>query len=99
MTGKLPTGSAEETRDWFSLLDAIEEIAGNDVPCRNYPDLFFQELVGRDAVTNQKIAKDMCGQCPIVKECLAFAMKHEQQYGIWGGLSPYERRLLKNKNK
>jgi len=99
MTGKLPTGSAQETRDWFTLMEAIEDIAGNYVPCMNFPDLFFQELVGKDAVHNQRMAKELCSECPVIQQCLTFAMKHDEPYGIWGGLSPYERRLLKNKKK
>ena len=95
MTGKLPTGSVGETRDWFVLLDVIESVAGNYVPCMNDPDLFFQENIGGDFVENQLAAKALCATCPVVKECLAFALKHDEPYGIWGGMTHQERKALK----
>ena len=97
MVGRIPVFSRNEQNDWISLTDLIEEVAGNYVPCMNYPDLFFQDLKGPEAIHNQKMAKELCSGCPIINECLAFALKHNEPFGIWGGLSPYERKLLKNK--
>jgi hypothetical protein len=35
--------------------------------------------------------KQICGACPVKKECLKNASAHGAQYGLWGGLTPQER--------
>jgi WhiB family redox-sensing transcriptional regulator len=40
-------------------------------------------------------AKQVCGQCPVKAECLAYALDSREAYGIWGGLDPDERRDLR----
>lgn len=42
-----------------------------------------------------KDAKRICGRCPVTAECLAFALAHDERFGVWGGLSERERRRLK----
>ena len=39
-------------------------------------------------------AKAICAECPVVEECLAYALAIREQHGIWGGLSEIERRAL-----
>lgn len=99
MTGKMSSNPRDLTKDWLVLMDAMEKEAGDYVPCMNYPDLFFQELKGSDAIHNQRLAKELCSGCPIIVQCLDYAMKQNEEYGIWGGLSPYERKQLRNKAK
>jgi len=43
-----------------------------------------------------RIAKRICGACPVSDECLAWALKFpiEDQFGIWGGTSANERKTL-----
>jgi WhiB family redox-sensing transcriptional regulator len=36
-------------------------------------------------------ARAVCRQCPVRKECAAFALSTRQQYGTWGGLTEQER--------
>lgn len=38
------------------------------------------------------IAKGICGDCPVKQECLDAAVIRDEQYGIWGGTTPSERR-------
>lgn len=38
-----------------------------------------------------KLAKQICAQCPVAHECLAFAVKNQEKFGIWGGFTPRER--------
>lgn len=41
-------------------------------------------------------AKQICASCPVQKDCLDYAMRHEERYGVWGGLNAKERwELLK----
>ena len=42
-------------------------------------------------------AKALCAVCPVRLACLRWAMENKEQDGIWGGLTPTERTLLKNK--
>lgn len=37
-------------------------------------------------------AKAVCGRCTVRPDCLAYAVAHGIDTGIWGGMSPKERR-------
>ncbi|MFH8591588.1 WhiB family transcriptional regulator [Streptomyces rimosus] len=37
-------------------------------------------------------AKEMCGQCPVRRDCLNYALENVLKEGIWGGLTEAERR-------
>ncbi|MEV6007297.1 WhiB family transcriptional regulator [Streptomyces sp. NPDC051976] len=39
-------------------------------------------------------AKELCGWCPVRRECLAFALENTLKEGVWGGLTEAERRPL-----
>lgn len=63
------------------------------------PELFFPEKGG-----SNHNAKELCARCPVAAECLDYALDYESgerdiasvaPYGIYGGLSPRERRDLK----
>jgi WhiB family redox-sensing transcriptional regulator len=40
-------------------------------------------------------ARQICKRCPVKAECLTFALSNDEQFGIWGGLDPDERRNLR----
>jgi WhiB family redox-sensing transcriptional regulator len=54
------------------------------------PDLFFPE---RGASTRE--AKSVCRGCEVRAECLEYALRHGEKFGIWGGLSERERRRVR----
>ena len=54
------------------------------------PEAFFPEKGG-----STREAKKICEVCPVRAECLAYALEHDERFGIWGGLSERERRRLK----
>ena len=56
--------------------------------CRGMNDALFPE--GRD----QKRAKSVCLGCPVRPVCLAEALDHHIEWGVWGGLTERERRQL-----
>ena len=58
------------------------------------PEIFFPP--GDDPATE---ARQICSQCPVRDECLAYALDAGEQYGIWGGLDPAERRALRRRLK
>jgi WhiB family transcriptional regulator, redox-sensing transcriptional regulator len=39
-------------------------------------------------------AKAVCARCPVRERCLRFALDERIAEGVWGGLSPQERRQL-----
>jgi WhiB family redox-sensing transcriptional regulator len=39
-------------------------------------------------------AKRVCAACPVRQECLEYALRLREPFGIWGGLSETERRDL-----
>lgn len=54
------------------------------------PDLFFPE---RGASTKE--AKTVCHGCEVRLECLDYALRHGEKFGIWGGQSERERRRIR----
>lgn len=54
------------------------------------PDAFFPEKGG-----STREAKRICQGCPVRAECLEYALRTDQRFGIWGGFSERERRALK----
>lgn len=63
----------------------------DDALCRQVDigDLFFPDKGG-----STKEAKAVCAQCPVVDQCLEYALAHQERFGVWGGLSERERRGL-----
>ncbi|GAC1385180.1 MAG: hypothetical protein NVSMB4_12590 [Acidimicrobiales bacterium] len=59
------------------------------------PELFFPVGVTGPAVTQIADAKAVCTGCPVQTECLEFAITTNQEYGVWGGTSEDERRVLR----
>lgn len=75
-------GSAEEERRWQERANCL----GVD------PELFFPE---RGASTRE--AKAVCAGCAVRLECLEYALRNHEKFGIWGGLSERERRRLRRR--
>jgi WhiB family redox-sensing transcriptional regulator len=50
-------------------------------------EIFYQE--GRSAS-----ALAVCGECPIRRACLDWALETEQKFGVWGGTTPKQRRRM-----
>jgi WhiB family redox-sensing transcriptional regulator len=59
-------------------------------------DLWFPEKEGDGSVGQRFIrdAKAICNTCPVALECLRWALDHDEQHGIWGGMTPTERRRM-----
>lgn len=51
--------------------------------------LFFN--ASRHALEEIEEAKALCSRCPARAACLDFAVAHDEQYGVWGGLTADER--------
>jgi WhiB family redox-sensing transcriptional regulator len=42
----------------------------------------------------QNGAKSLCLDCPVRFDCLAYALDHREEYGVWGAMPERERRAL-----
>lgn len=54
------------------------------------PEAFFPEKGG-----STREAKKVCLSCEVRAECLDYALKNDERFGIWGGLSERERRRIR----
>lgn len=57
------------------------------------PELFFPDKGGSTSE-----AKAICRGCLVRAECLIAALDNHEVHGIWGGLSPRERKTLARKH-
>ncbi len=66
--------------------------------CRDMdPDLFFSDGEGHKGVSNAKTkaAREVCMGCSVRVSCLNYALEMNEYTGMWGGLTPRERRKVK----
>lgn len=53
-------------------------------------EVFYPEHGG-----SARRAVAICAECPVRSHCLDDALARKEEFGIWGGLSPRERRRMK----
>lgn len=72
----------------------IDDLDMDKAACKNAdPEIFFADTNNKDIVAT---AKSYCGICPIVLQCLTYALANEE-HGIWGGTTMQERlRVIDN---
>ncbi len=64
--------------------------------CRDTdPGLFFPIGVTGSALVQIEDAREVCMSCSCQEACLEFALRSNQDTGIWGGASEEERRHLR----
>ena len=58
-------------------------------------DIFFPlgDQATHHALSNQ--AKQVCARCPVLVTCRAWALRTSPEFGIFGGLTAHERRLVR----
>ena len=59
------------------------------------PEMFFPE--GKEHVALTRSAKAICAECPVASLCLDYAVT-TKQWGIWGGSTMKERKLLQRES-
>ncbi|HVV70198.1 MAG TPA: WhiB family transcriptional regulator [Verrucomicrobiae bacterium] len=52
-------------------------------------ELFFPNKGG-----STREAKRICAMCPVIDECLDYALRNDERAGIWGGMSERQRRSI-----
>lgn len=56
-------------------------------------EVFFLPYGSRASDKNEREAKALavCKECPVIEQCLQFALDTEEYYGVWGGTTPEQR--------
>lgn len=87
-TGRAPAAMASETGK------------RKPPPCDGLQDIFYgsetdlREEVGREE--REEVARTICKeQCELRYACLRYALVTNEKHGVWGGMSPGERREFK----
>ncbi|MFI8103984.1 WhiB family transcriptional regulator [Streptomyces sp. NPDC086023] len=68
-----------------------------EAACRGLePERFFhpEGERGDDRAARDRAAKRVCERCPVRAQCLRHALRVQEPYGVWGGLTEEERRSL-----
>ncbi|OHU66188.1 WhiB family transcriptional regulator [Mycobacteroides chelonae] len=90
--GKKPRGSVPSISRLVELMDSAftSDWESAALCAQTDPEAFFPEQGG-----STKEAKRVCQGCEVTAECLKYALKNDERFGVWGGLSERERRQLK----
>lgn len=81
----LPEPAAPAGADWRSLS-----------ACRDTdPELFFPLSAWGPGQAQIASAKAICASCQVRSDCLQFALRSGQEFGVWGGTSEDERRAMR----
>lgn len=86
MTGQLARLPAPRIEQWDWQRAAA---------CRHISDTVFFSPDGERGARRERReseAKQVCAHCPVQQQCLQHALNVEEPYGVWGGLTPLERR-------
>jgi WhiB family redox-sensing transcriptional regulator len=46
----------------------------------------------------QRKAAVICRHCPVIAECLADALDNDMEFGVWGGMTERQRRVLRKQH-
>jgi WhiB family transcriptional regulator, redox-sensing transcriptional regulator len=72
-----------------SLTDLNNAIAeAGEVPCQSAPDIFFTDPEQINFYVSTRDAVKLCQTCPVINECLSYALDNNEREGVWGGMSP-----------
>lgn len=61
------------------------------------PELWFPLGETGSALVQAAAAKAVCRRCPVMEQCLQWALETGQDFGVWGGLTEGERRAMKRR--
>lgn len=67
--------------------------------CKGHPlagDFYppFHPERKQERLARERRAKSVCAACPVQRRCLRQAIAVDERYGVWGGLTTDERRLV-----
>ncbi len=50
-------------------------------------------------LSREQAAKSVCARCPVLLECREHALLQPEPYGVWGGLTAAERRVVLSRRR
>lgn len=59
--------------------------------CQGMPTSWFFPARGESLAEQRAV----CAVCPVKTECLDYALRNGEKYGVWGGTGERERRLMR----
>ncbi len=62
-------------------------------------NMFFPVGSTSTALEQTNLAKSICQSCPVNNQCLEFALRTLQDYGVWGGRTEDERRVIRRSRR
>jgi WhiB family redox-sensing transcriptional regulator len=62
------------------------------------PELFFPIGTSGPALTDLADAQRVCATCPVRDRCLQWAVDHNVDHGVWGGLGEDQRKYLRRRS-
>lgn len=66
--------------------------------CLDYePELFFPAGETGLAAEQAQAAVAVCQECPVMLECLAYAVETGQRFGVWGGTTAEDRARIRRR--
>jgi WhiB family redox-sensing transcriptional regulator len=90
--------TARLLNQWSPLLRFTCMEWRRNAACRNLdPTTFYPPAGGESRAERhrrERDAKEICTSCSVVAACLADALAHDEQHGVWGGLNDVERRRV-----
>lgn len=87
MTERLVIGVNIEPEPWM-----------RDAACRKRTDEFFPDPDETNKAATARLnahAVAICRTCPVVEPCLAYAMDRNETFGVWGCMTPAQRKALR----
>ena len=60
-------------------------------------EVFYQPVrheTREERAERERRAKTICAECGVQAACLDYALRIREPFGIWGGLTEYERKML-----
>jgi WhiB family transcriptional regulator, redox-sensing transcriptional regulator len=71
-----------------------------DAACATVPtETFFPIGLTGQADSQTQMAKRVCASCPVRDCCLEFALRTNQDHGVWGGHTEEERRTIRRSRR
>lgn len=70
------------------------------VPCADDTGKFFADSQDEEEPYDDEHMAEavaVCDGCPIKRECLLQALTNNEQFGVWGGMTPSQREQLRGR--
>lgn len=61
------------------------------------PEIWFPVGTGGPATMQEDQAKALCRVCPLMEACGQDALERGTEFGIWGGMTEHERRVIRSR--